>query len=35
VPVDAYTAPIARLFVTVETPGTGATPTGPLIMQST
>jgi hypothetical protein len=35
VPVDAYTAPIGKLFVTVEPAGAGATPTGPVVMQST
>jgi anti-sigma-K factor RskA len=34
VPVDAYTAPIARLFVTVEPAGAGDRPTGPVVMQS-
>ena len=34
VPVDAYTAPIGRLFVTVEPAGPGEKPTGPVVMQS-
>ena len=34
VPVDAYTAPIGKLFVTVEPSGPGETPTGPVVMQS-
>ena len=34
VPVDAYTAPIGRLFVTVEPAGAGERPTGPVVMQS-
>lgn len=34
VPVDAYTAPIGRLFVTVEPAGEGDRPTGPVVMQS-
>jgi len=34
VPVDAYTAPIGKLFVTVEPAGPGDTPTGPVVMQS-
>jgi hypothetical protein len=34
VPVDAYTAPIAGLFVTVEPAGPGEQPTGPVVMQS-
>lgn len=34
VPVDAYTAPIGRLFVTVEPAGGGERPTGPVVMQS-
>jgi len=35
VPVEAYTAPIGKLFVTVEPSGRGETPTGPVVMQST
>ncbi|MGH7894248.1 MAG: anti-sigma factor [Candidatus Binatia bacterium] len=34
VPVDAYTAPIGKLFVTVERTGPGEKPTGPVVMQS-
>jgi anti-sigma-K factor RskA len=34
VPVDAYTAPIGKLFVTVEPAGAGDKPTGPVVMQS-
>lgn len=34
VPVDAYTAPIGKLFVTVEPSGPGEKPTGPVVMQS-
>jgi len=34
VPVDAYTAPIGKLFVTVEPAGAGEKPTGPVVMQS-
>jgi anti-sigma-K factor RskA len=34
VPVDAYTAPIAGLFVTVEPAGPGDQPTGPVVMHS-
>jgi anti-sigma-K factor RskA len=34
VPVDAYTAPIGKLFVTVEPAGPGERPTGPVVMQS-
>jgi anti-sigma-K factor RskA len=34
VPVDAYTAPIGKLFVTVEPAGAGERPTGPIVMQS-
>jgi anti-sigma-K factor RskA len=34
VPVDAYTAPIGKLFVTVEPAGAGDRPTGPVVMQS-
>jgi anti-sigma-K factor RskA len=34
VPVDAYTAPIGKLFVTVEPVGAGETPTGRVVMQS-
>jgi anti-sigma-K factor RskA len=34
VPVEAYTAPIGKLFVTVEPAGAGETPTGPVVMQS-
>jgi anti-sigma-K factor RskA len=34
VPVDAYTAPIGRLFVTVEPAEAGDRPTGPVVMQS-
>jgi anti-sigma-K factor RskA len=34
VPVDAYTAPIGKLFVTVEPAGPGETPTGPSVMES-
>ena len=34
VPVDAYTAPIGKLFVTVEPAGQGETPTGPTVMRS-
>jgi anti-sigma-K factor RskA len=34
VPVEAYTAPITKLFVTVEPAGTGDRPTGPVVMQS-
>jgi anti-sigma-K factor RskA len=34
VPVDAYTAPIGKLFVTVEPAGAGERPTGPVVMQS-
>ena len=34
VPVDAYTAPIGKLFVTVEPAGPGEQPTGPIVMQS-
>jgi anti-sigma-K factor RskA len=35
VPVDAYTAPIGKLFVTVEPAGAGDKPTGRVVMQST
>jgi anti-sigma-K factor RskA len=34
VPVESYTAPIRRLFVTVEPAGPGDVPTGPTVMQS-
>jgi anti-sigma-K factor RskA len=34
VPVDAYTAPIGKLFVTIEPVGAGETPTGRVVMQS-
>jgi len=34
VPVESYTAPIAKLFLTVETSGGSATPSGPTVMQS-
>ena len=34
VPVDAYTAPIGKLFVTVEPSGPGDKPTGPIVIQS-
>jgi hypothetical protein len=34
VPVDAYTAPIGELFVTVEPAGAGDRPTGPVVMRS-
>ncbi len=34
VPVDAYTAPISKLFVTIESAGVGERPTGPVVMQS-
>jgi anti-sigma-K factor RskA len=34
VPVESYTAPIGRLFVTVEPAALPATPTGPTVMQS-
>ena len=34
VPVDAYTAPIGKLFVTVEPAGAGDKPTGRVVMQS-
>jgi hypothetical protein len=34
VPVDAYTAPIGKLFVTVEPVGPGEKPTGKVVMQS-
>jgi len=34
VPVDAYTAPIGKLFVTVEPVGPGDKPTGRVVMQS-
>jgi anti-sigma-K factor RskA len=34
VPVDAYTAPIGKLFVTVEPTGAGDRPTGRVVMQS-
>jgi len=34
VPVGAYTAPIEKLFVTIEPVGSGETPTGPVVMQS-
>ena len=35
VPVDSYTAPVAKLFVTIET-GKSAppTPSGPVVMES-
>jgi anti-sigma-K factor RskA len=34
VPVDSYTAPIAKLFVTVEPKAVPAKPTGPVVMES-
>jgi len=34
VPVDAYAAPIARLFLTVESASPPAAPTGPAVMES-
>jgi anti-sigma-K factor RskA len=34
VPVESYTAPLGRLFVTVEPSGQGAAPSGPTVMQS-
>jgi hypothetical protein len=34
VPVESYTAPLARLFVTVEPSGGPAEPSGPTVMQS-
>jgi anti-sigma-K factor RskA len=34
VPIEAYTAPIGKLFVTVEPAGPGETPTGPRVMES-
>jgi anti-sigma-K factor RskA len=34
VPVEAYTDPIGKLFVTVEPAGAGDAPTGPVVMQS-
>jgi hypothetical protein len=34
VPVEAYTAPIGKLFVTIEATGAGDAPTGPAVMQS-
>jgi anti-sigma-K factor RskA len=34
VPVEAYTDPIGKLFVTVEPAGAGEKPTGPVVMQS-
>ncbi|HKA15442.1 MAG TPA: anti-sigma factor [Myxococcota bacterium] len=35
VPVESYTAPIARLFVTIEPRAGGDRPTGPTVMEST
>jgi anti-sigma-K factor RskA len=34
VPVGAYTAPIEKLFVTIEPQGAGDRPTGPVVMKS-
>jgi hypothetical protein len=34
VPVESYTAPIAKLFVTVEPSAPSDTPTGPRVMES-
>ncbi|HXJ35681.1 MAG TPA: anti-sigma factor [Candidatus Eisenbacteria bacterium] len=34
VPVDAYTDPISKLFVTIEPSGPSEKPTGPVVMQS-
>jgi anti-sigma-K factor RskA len=34
VPVESYTAPLAKLFVTIEPRGGAAAPTGPTVMQS-
>jgi hypothetical protein len=34
VPVESYTAPLAKLFVTVESSGAGTAPSGPTVMQS-
>jgi hypothetical protein len=34
VPVESYTAPIGKLFVTVEPSDLPATPTGPTVMTS-
>jgi hypothetical protein len=34
VPVESYTAPIARLFVTVEPRAAGDRPTGPILLES-
>ena len=34
VPVETYTEPIGRLFVTVEASGTPTKPTGPTVMES-
>jgi anti-sigma-K factor RskA len=34
VPVESYTAPLGKLFVTVEAPAPSETPTGPRVMES-
>jgi anti-sigma-K factor RskA len=34
VPVESYTEPVGKLFVTVEPRGAGGTPTGPRVMES-
>lgn len=34
VPVESYTAPLARLFVTIESSGAGTVPSGPTVLQS-
>jgi hypothetical protein len=34
VPVESYTAPIGKLFVTIEPSDLAATPTGPTVMTS-
>ena len=34
VPVESYTAPIPKPFLTVETSGASATPSGPTVIQS-
>jgi anti-sigma-K factor RskA len=34
VPVESYTAPLGKLFVTVEPPGPAPAPTGPRVMES-
>jgi anti-sigma-K factor RskA len=34
VPVESYTAPLGRLFVTIEPSGAGGSPSGPTVMES-